>query len=57
MLAWRSVLNESPCKHLTPFKDNGQNRGAVRAEGSDFNMDEVAAYNSEFDEMSAQATS
>lgn len=51
------MLNESPCKHLTPFKDNEQNRGAVRAEGSDFNMDEVAVYNSEFDEMSTQATS
>lgn len=54
MLAWRRVLNESPCKHLTPFKDNGQNSGTVRNEGSDYTMDEVAAYNSEFDDESSQ---
>ena len=54
MLTWRRVLNESPCNHLTPFKDDERNSGTVRVVDSDYTMDEVAAYNDEYDKESCQ---
>ena len=43
------MSNVSPCKNLSPLKDNVQNSGRVRQAGTDYTMDEVAAFNKEYD--------
>ena len=54
LLAWqRVVLHESQCQYLSPLKENGVNRGVKRSAGSDYTMDEVAAYNEEYDSQSS----
>lgn len=52
MCTWRRVPSSHPCKSLSALKTNGSNRGLKRDRGTDYTMDEMAAYSQDYDQES-----